>query len=177
MFQIVVPTELRVAVLKTAHIARDIIAFIKICHTYQVNQTSQSHLFLCKTFWWLANILDNMLANLLLVANLPLAGSPFQARFLGFYSVKCWVSDMNYLISTPDRRKSMQLCHVNMLKLHFSCPDNSEAPEVIRPVALVSSAGAYAVGEMRPEVIVNPDDGLCGTDLKIFFQEFGGSLI
>lgn len=36
MFQIVVPTELQVAVLKTAHIARDIIAFIKTCHTYQV---------------------------------------------------------------------------------------------------------------------------------------------
>lgn len=41
------------------------------------------------------------------LANLPLAGSPFQARFLGFDSVKCWVSDVNYLISTPDRRKSM----------------------------------------------------------------------
>lgn len=36
MFQIVVPTELRVVGLKTAHIARDIVAFIKTCHTYQV---------------------------------------------------------------------------------------------------------------------------------------------
>lgn len=37
-------------------------------------------------------------------------------------------------------------------------------------MALVSSAGAYAVGEMRPEVIVNPDDGVMWDRLKNFLS-------
>lgn len=28
------------------------------------------------------------------------------------------VNDLNYLIKTPDRRKSKQLCHINTIKLY-----------------------------------------------------------
>lgn len=35
------------------------------------------------------------------LASLPLAGSSFQARFSGPYTVTKKVSDLNYLISTP----------------------------------------------------------------------------
>lgn len=44
------------------------------------------------------------------LALLPLVGSPFQAKFSGPYTVARKVSDLNYLISTPDRKKSVQLC-------------------------------------------------------------------
>ena len=54
------------------------------------------------------------------LALLPLVGSPFQAKFSGPYTVTRKVSDLNYLISTPDRKKSVQLCHINLLKPYFA---------------------------------------------------------
>ena len=50
------------------------------------------------------------------LAYLPVPGTPLQARYFGPYVVKKKVSDLNYVIVTPDRRKDAQLCHVNMLK-------------------------------------------------------------
>lgn len=47
-------------------------------------------------------------------------GSPLQAKFLGPYSVVKKVSEQDYVISTPNRKKSTQLCHVNLLKLYHS---------------------------------------------------------
>lgn len=96
----------------------------------------------------------------MVLANLPVAGSPFQARFSGPYFVKRRVSEIIHLISTPDRRKSTQLCHVNVLKPYFSRPVNGDVPGKVRLAALVSPVGVYAPGELRPKVIVNPDDGI-----------------
>ena len=39
-----------------------------------------------------------------------------QARYHGPYKVLKRVVDLEYVIETPDRRKSTQLCHVNMVK-------------------------------------------------------------
>lgn len=50
---------------------------------------------------------------------LPMPGSSLQARYSGPYVVKSKVGDRDYLISTPDRRRSTRLCHVNMLKPYF----------------------------------------------------------
>ncbi len=47
---------------------------------------------------------------------LPIIGSPFQAKFAGPYTVARKISDLNYLITTPDRRKKTRVCHVNLLK-------------------------------------------------------------
>ena len=47
---------------------------------------------------------------------LPIPGQPLSARFTGPYTVVSRVGDLNYLISTPDRRKGKRVCHVNMLK-------------------------------------------------------------
>ena len=51
---------------------------------------------------------DNVLALL------PIPGSPLQARYFGPCRKKA--SFLNYIITTPDRRKQKQLCHINMLK-------------------------------------------------------------
>ncbi|KAL3967153.1 FMS-like tyrosine kinase 1 [Sarotherodon galilaeus] len=56
------------------------------------------------------------------LALLPIAGSPFQARFAGPYTVVEKLSELNYLIATPDRRKRNQLCHVNLLKPYHVRP-------------------------------------------------------
>ncbi|KAG1926323.1 thy-1 membrane glycoprotein [Pimephales promelas] len=72
------------------------------------------------------------------LALLPLPDSPFCAKFLGPYTVLRKVSDQNYIISTPERRKPTQLCHVNLLKPFYS---RNAAPEVIpSPVGLATSS-------------------------------------
>ena len=50
------------------------------------------------------------------LALLPIPGRPLQARYFGPYTVEKKASDLNYTITTPDRRKQKQLCHINMLK-------------------------------------------------------------
>ena len=64
-------------------------------------------------------------------------GSPFHAKFGGPYEVLKKVSDENYLIATPNRRKSSQLCHVNLLKPYYG--HNVKA---IKPVLMAGSPGS-----------------------------------
>lgn len=54
------------------------------------------------------------------LASLPVLTSPFQARFTGPYTVeKCFPN--NYLLNTPDRRKKLRVCHINLLKPYDYC--------------------------------------------------------
>ena len=50
---------------------------------------------------------------------LPIIGNPLQARYHGPYVTEKRISNLNYIIHTPDRRKQRQLCHINMLKPYF----------------------------------------------------------
>ena len=50
------------------------------------------------------------------LALLPVPGNPLNSRFFGPYVIQKKLSNLNYLVVTPDRRKQTQLCHVNMLK-------------------------------------------------------------
>ena len=58
---------------------------------------------------------------------LPLPGEPLKAKFSGPYCVKKKLNDVNYVISTPYRRQSKRVCHVNMLKKYYD-RDNSGQP-------------------------------------------------
>ena len=57
-------------------------------------------------------------------ALLPEPGKPLQARYFGPYIVQEKVSDLNYIVSTPDGRKNTQLCHINMLKSYVNRDKN-----------------------------------------------------
>ena len=46
----------------------------------------------------------------------PVLGNPLQAK------VVKKISDTNYLVKTPDRRKETQVCHINMLKAYHEKP-------------------------------------------------------
>ena len=70
----------------------------------------------------------------LVLALLPTPGSPFKAAFTGPLRVSRKVSDVNYLVETPCRRKKYQLCHVNMLKRYYN---RDEA----KPLACVNRVG------------------------------------
>lgn len=49
----------------------------------------------------------------------PLVNSPFQAKFTGPYTVAEKLSDLNYMVATPGRRRSVRFCHVNFLKPYY----------------------------------------------------------
>ena len=47
---------------------------------------------------------------------LPIPGNPLKSKFTGPYVVSHKLSDVNYVVFTPDRRKDTQLVHVNLMK-------------------------------------------------------------
>ena len=63
---------------------------------------------------------------------LPIQGS-LQARYCGPYSILKRLNEVDYIVSTPDRKKSTQLCHINMLK-----PYLQKKTEVSNVVGLVT---------------------------------------
>ncbi len=50
---------------------------------------------------------------------LPIPGEPLRAKFCGPYTIDKKVSEVDYIVCTPDRRNSKRTCHVNMLKGYF----------------------------------------------------------
>lgn len=49
---------------------------------------------------------------------LPILGSSMSARFSGPYTVEKKLSETDYVIKTPDRKRKTRVCHLNMLKLY-----------------------------------------------------------
>ena len=79
---------------------------------------------------------------------LPIRGDPLHARFSGPYVVGEKISDVNYVINTPDRRKKKRLCHINMLKAYYG---RGEKPVV-----------ALTTESLPPSMGDNEDDGITG---------------
>uniref|UniRef100_A0A3B3H3T2 Gypsy retrotransposon integrase-like protein 1 n=1 Tax=Oryzias latipes TaxID=8090 RepID=A0A3B3H3T2_ORYLA len=50
---------------------------------------------------------------------LPLPGSTLQSQYSGPFTVVCKISDTDYLVRTPDRKRKERRCHVNLLKPYF----------------------------------------------------------
>ena len=68
------------------------------------------------------------------LALLHIPGKQLLARYYGPYTVDKKVSDVNYIVKTPGRRKQKQLCHVNMLKQYINRDSSS-----VTPTSVVSS--------------------------------------
>ena len=62
------------------------------------------------------------------LARLPIPGKLLQARYFGLYNVEKKACDLNYQLTTPDRRKQKQLCHINMLKEYVDRDCSNDAP-------------------------------------------------
>ena len=50
---------------------------------------------------------------------MPIPAKLLQAIYDGPYTVDKKLSDVNYIVNTPGRRKQKQLCHINMLKKYI----------------------------------------------------------
>ncbi len=86
---------------------------------------------------------------------LPVPGSSLSARFFGPYVVKKRMSETDYMLYTPDRKRKTCVCHLNMLKAYHtrgsstaSAAEQTAGPAV-SPVAiavdLASSPGILDV--------------------------------
>lgn len=84
---------------------------------------------------------------------LPTSGSALTTRFSGPYVVEKKVSDTNYVIYTPERRRKTRLCHINMMKSYHvrDAEEKQDAQPVDPPNS--PSASLMCVGSMS-------DDGL-----------------
>lgn len=80
----------------------------------------------------------------------PLIESPFPAKFFGPCNVVRRLSEQNYLIEMPNRRKSVKVCHVNLLKPYLTC-DNGVTQE-----SSVLVAGTVPEQEMHGDVVLQP---------------------
>lgn len=47
---------------------------------------------------------------------LPLKSKPLQAQYCGPYEILEKLGPVDYVIATPDRRKSKRVCHINLMK-------------------------------------------------------------
>ena len=87
---------------------------------------------------------------------LPVPGSSLSARFVGPYKVERKLSETDYVIKTPDRKRQSRVCHVNMLKLYHSRDDSPNATAV----PAVSSVAAVVLSQSANNAPVDDEDGL-----------------
>lgn len=79
----------------------------------------------------------------------PISGSALSSKFSGPYLVEKKVSDTNFIIQTPDRRRRNRLCHVNMMKPYFTAENESGTSGLpkIQNVSAVSACSAESSTE------------------------------
>ena len=58
----------------------------------------------------------------------PIPGSALSTKFCGPYAVERKISETNYVIQTPDRRRRTRVCHVNMMKPYHSREGGDGSP-------------------------------------------------
>ncbi len=97
---------------------------------------------------------------------LPSPGSTLAARFTGPYVIQSKLSDTDYVILTPERRRKTRLCHVNMLKSYL-CRNGKPGKESNFPESELQVQEEKQVSMLsRTLVMEESDDGLnMSTDL------------
>ena len=107
------------------------------------------------------------------LALLPIPYQPLQARYSGPYAITQKVSEVDYVIDTPDRRKSRRMCHVNMLKSYQQrseeTPDTTNHPEIPSQV-LCSSVLKDNSSSTSAELVVGGSPRLKNSDILKKFQ-------
>ncbi|KAL0153020.1 hypothetical protein M9458_051619 [Cirrhinus mrigala] len=83
---------------------------------------------------------------------LPLLGSLLQAKFSGPYVVERKLSDTDYIIRTPDRRRKTRVCHINMIKRYVVRGKEQESKSSIIPSASISVVPLSCTDEDNDEL-------------------------
>ncbi|KAK4314182.1 hypothetical protein Pmani_014515 [Petrolisthes manimaculis] len=89
---------------------------------------------------------------------LPVQGQPLAGRFQGPYRIVKKLSDVNYVVETPDKRKSRRICHVNMIKLYY----RRENPVAVINVCSMDEEDEIPEMESRWNGVVNVEELIRG---------------
>ncbi|XP_041461225.1 uncharacterized protein LOC121412478 [Lytechinus variegatus] len=87
---------------------------------------------------------------------LPIQGEPLRAKFSGPYVVEKNLGKETYLVSTPDRRKTKRVCHINMLKKYY------DRDEVATVAVVCEKAAEHIPGELEIPVEAEIGEGMSG---------------
>lgn len=90
----------------------------------------------------------------------PMVSSPFEAKFDGPFVVKRKLTDENYDVLMPSRKKSVKRCHVNLLKPYYEKETKSvENLTSFHPALSTASIGGVNVSLVgEEEETISPDD-------------------
>ncbi|XP_069993527.1 uncharacterized protein [Penaeus vannamei] len=92
------------------------------------------------------------------LAYIPIPGSPLAAKYQGPYAIERKLNDTNYIIKTPDRRKTTQSIHINRLKLYMSnSPDTTDDLPQRLPCNIINMA--------EDPLDINPWINACNSDI------------
>lgn len=100
---------------------------------------------------------------------LPIQGSALSACFSGIYVVLKKISETDYVIRTPDRKRQSRVCHINMLK-SYHIRDNSQSRSTEGTIGPMKSSVALICGlplNLEDEVSADDDIILQNTSLEI----------
>ena len=68
------------------------------------------------------------------------------------------ISDVNYIVHTPGRRKSKQMCHINMLKKYVNRDSSLECSVgLVTPVSIPDTENEQLFSEDSIENLNDPD--------------------
>ena len=81
---------------------------------------------------------------------LPLSGHPLKVQFHGPYEIIRKVSDLNYVIRTPDRRKKIQLRHINVIRSYY---ERGKQNPILALVLSLRHFDVYALSPYYPIVV------------------------
>ena len=107
------------------------------------------------------------------LAFLPVDGGSLCVKYHGPYVVLERKDDLNYVISTPDRRKNKQICHINMLKLYIDQSDvnvgvQSDSKDVRTVGSTVKvSDGSEKLDEIDIKIRLKNSEVLNNLDVKL----------
>ena len=102
------------------------------------------------------------------LAMLPVPGNTLKARFYGPYVVNRKISELDYEIETPGRRKAKQLCHINMLKLYHERETECNTKPVLANVVVENDNNdneLYDESEPMNGEVEN-DETVCGVKIQ-----------
>ncbi|KAK3887285.1 hypothetical protein Pcinc_008549 [Petrolisthes cinctipes] len=87
------------------------------------------------------------------LAYFPIPGSSLSAKYHGPYTVKRKADEFNYIINTPDRRKTTQLVHINLLKAYLT---QEPAPDQL-------GLACNVINTCKDETLETSDTNMCSS--------------
>ena len=101
---------------------------------------------------------------------LPVRGTPLQGRYSGPYIVDKKINDVDYIIHTPDRRKSKRLCHINMLK-EYNARDDVKSVAIVECEPDKSASPKHTIDSDPTSVNVFEDHTVVINDCLDFYPD------